>query len=226
MFEFSYANGIVCIVVITIFKGDMKMLKLKLLCCGFCALWGLIGMALATEGLPAAKGINPCMQDGKYRAFDFWLGDWEVYGKLDKTGPLYGHNSITRAEQGCLIMEHWLSSKGSTGTSMNYYDGTIGQWVQRWVSTDGTVIDYAGGLIELAENKQAMQLVGKIYYASTKKQPQIRDFRGTWTPMDGGVVQQFFEESVDGGNTWKEWFNGFYFPVNKHKANRIEAGID
>ena len=157
------------------------------------------------------QNINPCMHDDRYRQFDFWLGHWEVYGTPDKSGPLMGHNTISRTEQGCLIMEQWQGASGSTGTSMNYYDGIIDQWVQRWVSGGGTVIDYSGGII-VKDNKQSMQLVGKIYYASASQQPQVRDFRGTWTPLKGGVVQQFFEESTDGGNTWNAWFNGYYFP--------------
>lgn len=159
------------------------------------------------------KNVRPCMFDERFRQFDFWLGRWEVYGNLDKTGPLYGHNTITSTEQGCLIMEQWKGASGSSGTSMNYYDGILKQWVQRWVSGGGIVIDYTGGLIEQPENKPAMQLVGKIYYASIQQLPKIRDFRGTWTPLDKGVVQQFFEESVDGGKTWYPWFNGFYFPM-------------
>lgn len=160
------------------------------------------------------KNINPCMHDDRYRQFDFWLGRWEVYGTPDKSGPLMGHNTISRTEQGCLIMEHWQGASGSTGTRMNYYDGIIDQWVQRWVSGGGTVIDYSGGLIN-KDNQQSMQLVGKIYYASAAQQPQVRDFRGTWTPLQGGVVQQFFEESTDGGNTWNTWFNGYYFPLSE-----------
>ncbi|TDR22809.1 tetratricopeptide repeat protein [Marinicella litoralis] len=161
------------------------------------------------------KNVRPCLYGKHYNDFDFWLGRWEVYGNAEKAGPLYGHNTISKTEQGCLIMEQWQGASGSTGTSMNYYDGIIGQWVQRWVSGGGTIIDYAGGLIELDNNNKAMQLVGKIYYASSKQQPQIRDFRGTWTPLNDGVVQQFFEESIDGGKTWYVWFNGFYFPLNE-----------
>ncbi|WP_223787493.1 hypothetical protein [Marinicella meishanensis] len=159
----------------------------------------------------ADQNLRPCMHQAIYRQFDFWLGQWEVYGNLDKSGPLYGHNAITLSEQGCLIMEHWQGASGSSGTSMNYYDGIQGQWVQRWVSS-GVVIDYAGGMVAAEGGRQAMQLVGKIHYASTQQQPQLRDFRGTWTPLDGGVVQQFFEESIDGGATWYPWFNGYYFP--------------
>lgn len=165
------------------------------------------------------KNVRPCMYDDSYRQFDFWLGQWEVYGNLEKTGPLFGHNSISRTEQGCLIMEQWRGASGSTGTSMNYYDGIQKQWVQRWVSGGGIVIDYAGGLINNEENTKSMQLIGKIYYAATQQQPQIRDFRGTWTPLADGVVRQFFEESIDGGAHWYSWFDGYYFPIKEVDNN-------
>jgi len=166
-------------------------------------------MLMSSTALKAQDETNNtesenCQADA-YRAFDFWLGHWEVYGNLEKTGPLFGHNTITKTEQGCLVMENWQGAAGSTGTSMNYYDGVQGRWVQHWVSGDGTVINYAGGL----ENG-VMKLVGKIHYL--KPQPNMRDFRGTWTRLDGGVVQQFFEESIDGGENWYVWFNGYYFP--------------
>ena len=164
--------------------------------------------------LQADQNLRPCMHDERYRAFDFWLGHWAVYGNPEKTGPLFGHNTITQTEQGCLLMEHWQGASGSTGTSMNYFDGTLQKWVQRWVSASGVVIDYSGGLITTDTGQQAMQLTGKIHYAQNSQQPQLRDFRGTWTPLEGGVVRQFFEESVDGGQSWYSWFDGYYFPVD------------
>ena len=190
----------------------------------FLMLFTLLQLGAASQsqaevaGETKPKKTQPCMNDGVYRSFDFWLGEWEVYGNLEKKGPKFGNNSIKRIENGCLIMEHWKGAKGSTGTSMNYYDGISGKWVQRWVSGGGTVIDYSGGLVAIkgeakGKDKKAMRLEGKIYYASEQRKPQIRDFRGTWTPLENGVVQQLFEESVDGGKTWTQWFNGFYFPM-------------
>jgi hypothetical protein len=41
-----------------------------------------------------------------------------------------------------------------------------------------------------------------------------RPFRGTWTPMEDGVVRQHFEESSNGGQTWTTWFDGYYHPLN------------
>ncbi|MDJ1141586.1 hypothetical protein QNI24_15165 [Marinicella sp. X102] len=159
------------------------------------------------------RNLKPCLFNEKYRQFDFWLGQWEVYTQPDKKGLMAGTNSITRSEDGCLIREQWISASGNTGFSMNYFNGITEQWVQRWVS-NGVVIEYAGGLVQL-QDREAMRLEGKIYYESKQQNPQIKDFRGTWSQLNDGVVQQFFEESNDGGNSWYPWFNGYYYPVNE-----------
>lgn len=157
------------------------------------------------------KNVFPCMHSERHRDFDFWIGEWEVYGNLEKEGPLFGRNNITQTQGGCLIMENWQSATGGTGTSMNFYDGLKQQWVQRWVDPSGTTIDYSGGL----DIQGRMRLVGKIHYLNQEN--PIRDFRGTWTQLENGVVEQFFEESIDQGESWYPWFKGYYFRVTVEK---------
>lgn len=164
------------------------------------------GPLVAQEAAPAPKPALPCQQAEHYRHFDFWIGNWDVYGKANKSGALFGTNTISSAQGTCLLVENWQGTKGSTGTSVNYYDGIKGLWVQHWVSADGTVINIEGGVVE-----GSMVLEGHIYYATTTTHP-IRKFKGTWTPMEDGVVRQHFEESIDDGITWKAWFTGYYFP--------------
>ena len=91
---------------------------------------------------------------------------------------------------------------------MNYYDGTKNKWVQHWVSAGGTVINIEGGIED-----SSMVLTGKIFYINSQENP-VRDFRGTWTPVREGVVRQFFEESIDSGESWYPWFEGFYFKTS------------
>ncbi|NCP65464.1 MAG: tetratricopeptide repeat protein [Paraglaciecola sp.] len=152
------------------------------------------------------ENASPCMFQAPYREFDFWLGHWSVYGNPEKTGPLYGHNQIKREQQGCLVMEYWQSASGGPGTSMNYYDGTKQKWVQHWVSAGGTVINMEGGLVA-----GTMVMQGQIFYINTSINP-VRDFRASFSRLDHGVVRQYFEESIDAGQSWYPWFEGFYFP--------------
>jgi len=154
------------------------------------------------------RNVNPCAHDAHFSQFDFWLGKWSVYGNVEKTGPLYGRNHVEKTQNGCLIMEHWTGSGGTTGTSMNYYDGRRGKWVQNWVSAGGTIIDYEGGLVN-----GSMVLLGTVHdILVARGARQTRDFRGTWTLLRKGVVRQLFEESSDGGATWTVGFDGYYFP--------------
>jgi tetratricopeptide (TPR) repeat protein len=151
------------------------------------------------------KTIRPCVYNSQYNDFDFWLGKWEVYSNAKKQGPLIGNSEISKEQQNCLIIERWDGAVSSTGTSMNFYDGIKGKWVQHWQSNSGTNISIEGGLTD-----GSMILTGKIYYPNTEKNP-VRHFRGTWTSTAPGVVRQFFEESIDKGQTWYPWFEGFYF---------------
>ncbi len=159
------------------------------------------GCATAQEAQPmsSSEEIRPCFLRDDFRAFDFWLGNWEV---TSADGKVAGHNAITAREQGCYLFESWRGASGVTGSSINYFDAANEQWVQHWVSPNGSQIQIAGGLVD-----GSMVLVGKIYYLARAQQA---DFRGTWTPLDDGRVRQFFEQSNDGGKTWAPWFEGFY----------------
>ena len=145
----------------------------------------------------ALAGERRCGGDA-HRAFDFWLGDWEVFLE---DGRKAGENRISMREGGCLLLEEWEGARGSTGTSVNFYDPASAQWVQVWMGS-GSLIRIRGGLSE-----HGMSLAGEI---TDMDSHATLPFRGLWTPLDDGRVRQFFEQSEDGGETWSAWFEGFY----------------
>ncbi len=142
---------------------------------------------------------SPCIDSKELKQFDFWLGTWRV-SLAD--GTFAGKNTITREQNGCVLMENWRGAQGGSGVSMNYFDQAKQQWVQMWTGSEGSQIHIAGGLKD-----GSMVLVGKL---NTLGQPQSADFRGTWTLLDDGRVRQFFEQSNDAGKSWQPWFEGFY----------------
>ncbi len=152
-----------------------------------------------TLGAEETTDDEPCQTDARFAEFDFWVGDWDVF---DAAGQWVGHNRIERAQGGCVLIENWYGASGGTGMSVNYFDAVGARWVQIWNAAGGTQIDIRGGLTEAG-----MLLVGKIHYLSSQN---TADFRGLWTPLPDGRVRQFFEQSTDGGKTWKPWFEGFY----------------
>lgn len=142
----------------------------------------------------------PC-QDEVYRAFDFWVGEWDV---TTPQGQVAGTNSITKEENGCLLVEHWKGAQGSTGQSYNFLDRATGKWRQVWVSAWST-IDYSGGLDE----NGAMVLEGTIGYGAGRPGNGAK-FRGTWTPQDDGTVKQHFQQYDADNKQWNDWFIGIY----------------
>ncbi len=170
-----------------------------------CAAFGLMlaGCATAQQaGTEAPASSPPCTSEA-YHQFDFWLGEWRV---TDPDGQFAGHNSITREEAGCLLLETWTSANGSTGQSYNYYNPETDKWRQVWVSA-GALIDYQGGLSETG----SMKLVGTItYHAGAPSAP----FTGEWTLNADGTVTQHFEQYNADTDEWVTWFTGIYTRVN------------
>ena len=146
---------------------------------------------------------GPCSTD-PYKAFDFWLGYWEVH---DKSGKLQGTNRIEKSADGCFIHENWTAGNNSTGYSINYYNPVTEKWSQKWVSA-GSVIEYSGKIEKAGE----LVLEGMIYYQQSKQKAK---FRGTWTLLEDGRVRQFFEQHDKESDEWKVWFEGFYSKKNK-----------
>jgi len=147
----------------------------------------------------AAEAQQIGCTEAEYRAFDFWLGEWEVTDSA--SGNLAGTNTIVSMEGGCMLLESWEGAGGSTGTSVNYYNPIEQQWRQLWISQGRYSIDISGGLVD-----QAMQLVGTIYPFSGA----AARFRGSWTPNADGSVRQFFEQYNEETSSWDVWFDGLY----------------
>lgn len=133
----------------------------------------------------------------EHRAFDFWLGEWEV----TEDGERAGHNDIRRVAGGCALLESWRSARGGSGSSLNFYDPSDGRWHQVWVGSSGSRLRLAGD-----RRGDAMVLSGERIGSGGES---IRD-RITWTPREGGVVRQLWEVSTDGGESWRTVFDGVY----------------
>lgn len=162
----------------------------KLALCLCLAAW--VNSALSADTPP------PVCSDPAYRAFDFWIGEWEV---RTEDGTFAGTNIITSAEQGCLLIERWTGAQGNTGQSYNFYDPVKGKWRQLWVSP-GVIIDYQGGFED-----GAMRLEGNIHYHANKQNAR---FRGAWTPRSDGSVLQDLQQWDSEQQAWAPWFKGIY----------------
>lgn len=143
----------------------------------------------------------PC-SDPVYRQFDFWIGEWEVYGPKGKKA---GDSKIELILDSCVIQENWTSAnlfqgKLYSGKSYNSYNSGAKKWQQFWVDNTGSITAYFDGHYE--DNKMIM-------LTDNVKQPDgtYKIQKMTFFHLGPDKVRQFGESSTDGGKTWKTDFD-------------------
>src|ERR1700751_38909 len=95
----------------------------------------LLSIFIVTAVLHIAAQKTPCTTDPVYRQFDFWIGEWEVYGK---NGKKAGDSKIDLILDSCIILENWKSANAfnglyHAGKSFNTFNSVSKQWQQTWV---------------------------------------------------------------------------------------------
>lgn len=145
----------------------------------------------------------PC-SSAEHRAFDFWVGNWEVTAHEQAAGT----NHIELVHNGCVLAEHWVSAAGNfTGSSLNIYDQANQQWHQTWVDTSGTLLQLDGGFSDgsmVMSGKRPGSNGGEVIH------------RISWTPNDDGSVRQHWQTSND-GSSWTTLFDGHYVRVTESR---------
>ncbi|MBX2845072.1 MAG: hypothetical protein KTR13_02575 [Saprospiraceae bacterium] len=145
---------------------------------------------------------TPCSTEN-YKAFHFWVGEWEV----SQNGQPAGSNSITLDQGNCLMVERWTSANPPyTGTSYNHYDAAKQQWVQLWV-------DNQGGSLHLKGNMEDGKMVLKTDPAKDAQGNTVIH-KVTWTPNEDGSVRQLWQTTTDEGATWTTAFDGLYTRID------------
>ena len=102
-----------------------------------------------------------------------------------------------------MIFESWKSAGGGVGESINYFEPVSRRWKQAWVDGSGNVIEMEGIFID-----------GALRYEGTElhRDGQIVLHKTTLTPLPGGRVQQFIENSKDEGLSWQTVYDLTYVP--------------
>ncbi len=138
------------------------------------------------------NSLYPCMNNPRVREFDFWIGEWEVYGT--GTDTYAGHSIVQKISGGCALLENWKSSV-SEGKSLNFIDDSTNTWRQVWVGsypmgkqvfTNGVYRDSAMRFIFATRDAQGHPQIGRFIFYN----------------MGPERVRQFNEVSSDGGKTW------------------------
>jgi tetratricopeptide (TPR) repeat protein len=149
----------------------------------------------------AKRASKPCEYDSRFRQFDFWIGEWDVKPAQALEGPPVGESSITRAADGCIVLENWTGAKGGSGKSLNFYNRASGQWQQTWVGSDSTVLEYHGEYKDGAMRFEAETAGANGTRINNKL---------TFFNLSPDRVRQLAETSSDGGKSWSTRYDFIY----------------
>ena len=100
--------------------------------------------ALAPLHAEESPIAHPCRTDARYRAFDFWVGAWDVRPANAAPDAPPAENIVTLEHDGCVVQEHWRGRRDNTGSSFNIYDASRKMWFQTWVDSTGELHEYRG----------------------------------------------------------------------------------
>lgn len=154
--------------------------------------------AAAGAGTQPAAQPSPDCRAPEHRQFDFWLGAWDVTAN----GKPAGTNRIDADLDGCVLVEHWTSARGSRGMSLNFYDRDTKAWYQTWIDDDGQPLRLKGGLVDGRMRMESEPAPDGAGGSSVQ--------RVTWSLEPDRSVRQLWQASRDAGATWTTVFDGRY----------------
>jgi hypothetical protein len=142
----------------------------------------------------------PC-EDAAFRAFDFWVGDWDVVSA--DTGIHQGSSHVSKEMGGCVIWENWTSAGGPYfGKSYNTWNVNLKHWEQYWVDNAAGVIFFHGGIkdnvMDYWTDDVPLSTGGTL----------LRHLQ--FFNLGPDKVRQFSQGSNDGGKTWHVEYDFIY----------------
>ncbi|MDB5679017.1 hypothetical protein [Sphingomonas bacterium] len=158
----------------------------------------LLAAAPQTTPPPAPPKVD--CSDADHRAFDFWIGDWDV----SATGSpgVIAHSRIEKIV-GCAISETYDQTIGPGGKPTDYHGRSISSyvpadkgWRQFYTDNGGAASTLTGGVAG-----GAMVLTSRLGPVTN---------RMTVKPNTDGSVNQRGDFSTDDGKTWKPAYDFTY----------------
>ena len=159
---------------------------------------------LQASAQPAQPAPPPPCATEAHKAFDFWVGDWEVFPNKDGAKKV-SESKIEKLYGGCAVRENWMPNRGGPGGSLTSIAGD-GLWHQTWVGSGGETVYFVGG------SPSAGKMVLTGYWKNGAGPDTNPLIRMTYTLRDDGSVRQHGEQSLDQGLTWGPSFDFIYRP--------------
>ncbi|MGI8943522.1 MAG: hypothetical protein ACR2FJ_04675 [Qipengyuania sp.] len=149
---------------------------------------------------PTPPPAPPQCEGANHAAFDFWVGEWDVYRTGTETKV--AESRIEKVSEGCAIRESWMPLRGGGGSSLSAYDPATGRWHQLWVGQAPGRVFFESG-----PHQGAMVLTG---YWGKDAQGNPSLVRMSYTVDEQGWVRQYGQASSDHGQAWNDSFDLTY----------------
>lgn len=147
-----------------------------------------------------AAAKYPCAADSSYQRLAFWVGDWDV---VDSTGARYAAQRVHSAVDACAVTAEWTGLGGSRGLGVSAYDAKLGAWKQVYVTNQ--VPSPAGVFVRKSD--ASYKGPGVRFIPMIDPAPgELAVSRVTIMPFGDHGAMQLFEDSRDGGKTWRTVF--------------------
>jgi hypothetical protein len=143
---------------------------------------------------PAA---SPCTADSSYQRLAFWVGDWDVF---DSTGAHYATQRVSAVIDECAFTAEWASSGGNKGMGLSAFDMKTRQWKQVYVSNQ---VPFRSGVTIRTSDPSYTGPGIRFIALPDPAADSLAQSRVTIMPLSGHRALQEFEDSRDGGKTWK-----------------------
>lgn len=143
---------------------------------------------------------SPCTADSSYQRLAFWVGDWDVF---DSTGAPYATQRVRAVIDECAITAEWSSGGGNKGMGLSAFDLKTREWKQVYVSNQ--VPFRSGVTLRTSDASYTGPGIRFIPLPDPSAGNPVQT-RVTIMPLSGHRALQQFEDSRDGGKTWKVVF--------------------
>jgi len=154
--------------------------------------------ALLAAQTPPPATYAPCMTRPESRAFDFWVGEWDV---TTPSGQPAGSSHVDLLLKGCTLFENWTSGSGSEGKSLSSYNAEVGHWQQFWTDQTGRVTEY----------RESQWIGDTLRFTAHTNTPQgPLTLVMSFVKVDANTVRQWGAATPDGGKTWVTPWDLYY----------------
>jgi len=155
------------------------------------------GFSIPPQAFAADTG--PCATQPGNRALDFWVGDWTIAAP---GGSPNATSRVTLELNKCVIVERWDGGRGHTGENLLAYSADDKSWHGMFADNEGRVHVFVDG--------KASPGLGQFSGPSRGPNGESILNRVMIRRIDANSVEQAWEKSSDGGQTWTTAFRGEY----------------